>query len=245
MKALIFAAGLGTRLRPLTNSIPKALIPVGGKTLLEQLILKLKAAGFRHIVINVHHFADQIIRFIAERDSFGIDIQISDERDCLLETGGALRKAATWLQGDEAILLHNVDILSNADLGAFYRQHDKNSLATLLVSSRETKRYFLFDAEERLRAWIHTETGEVKPAGFQNIASCHKLAFSGIQVVSPKIFNLLEGFPERFSIIDLYLSQAEKYSIKGFTPQHFSMIDIGKIDALKAAENFFRRELLA
>ena len=134
MKAMIFAAGLGTRLKPLTDSTPKALLPINGKPMLEHVILKLKDAGFHQIAINVHHLGDQIINFLAANNNFGIQIHISDERDYLLDTGGGIKHATAFLQGNEPFLIHNVDILSDIDLRALYNHHiETNPLATLLV----------------------------------------------------------------------------------------------------------------
>ena len=160
MKALIFAAGLGTRLKPLTDTMPKALVPVGGKPLLEHVASKLIAAGYDQLVINVHHFADQIRAYVAERGGWGVDVQFSDETDLLRETGGGIRHAAPLLAGDEPFLVHNVDILSNLDLAWFRAQHREGDLATILVSERETQRYFLFDDEGRLVGWTNIATGE-------------------------------------------------------------------------------------
>ncbi|MEA4809211.1 sugar phosphate nucleotidyltransferase, partial [Macellibacteroides fermentans] len=154
MKAMIFAAGTGSRLKPYTDHIPKALIPIDGKPMLEHIILKLKAAGFTEIIINVHHLGEQIIEFLAGKDNFGITIHISDERDYLLDTGGGIKHAAQFLQGDEPFLVHNVDIISNVDLKALYQHHlDTNPLATLLVSKRDTSRYLLFNKENKLSGW--------------------------------------------------------------------------------------------
>ena len=152
MKAMIFAAGMGTRLKPLTDSIPKALIPVGGIPLLEHVILKVKAAGFSDIIINVHHFHNQIIDFLQTKNNFDINIAISDERNQLLETGGGLKKAQWFLDDKAPFLVHNVDILSNVDLKTLYEQHLQNAaLATLVVSQRESMRYFLFDEQHNLK----------------------------------------------------------------------------------------------
>ena len=162
---MIFAAGLGTRLKPLTDTMPKALVPVGGKPLLEILIRKLVASGFTEIVINVHHFADQIIRFVEEHDAFGADVRFSDESGKLLETGGGIKKAIPLLLesgvAERPFLVHNVDILSNVDLRDFYR-HGVGAAALLLVSERQTQRYLLFDEEKRLVGWTNVKTGEVK-----------------------------------------------------------------------------------
>lgn len=168
---MIFAAGLGTRLKPLTDKMPKALVEVGGKPLLERVILKLRDAGFDHIVVNVHHFANQITDWLEQHD-FGISIKTSDETSELLDTGGGLKKALTLFRTDEPILIHNVDILSNADLKEFYNDgpvmmnygsgQPFNASATLLVSWRKTKRYLLFDQDMRLVGWTNIETGQVR-----------------------------------------------------------------------------------
>ena len=161
-QAMILAAGLGTRLRPLTDTIPKALVPVQGKPLLAHVIERLQAAGYQRIVVNVHHFADQIEQYLRINQNFGLDIAISDERQQLLDTGGGLKKAAPLFDPDEPVLIHNVDILDNVDYEWFYRQHLPEEDAVLLVSRRDTKRYLLFDSAMRLMGWTNIETGEVK-----------------------------------------------------------------------------------
>ncbi|MDR1585275.1 MAG: nucleotidyltransferase family protein [Prevotellaceae bacterium] len=239
MKALIFAAGLGTRLRPLTDTMPKALVPVCGKPLLEHVILKLKAAGFSDIAVNVHHFPDQIIDFIRKNNSFGINIQISDERDRLLETGGGIRKAAWFFDDNQPFLVHNVDILSNVDLKELYRTHlSQKSLATLVVSERNTVRYLLFDNDGRLQGWTNIKTKEVKPQGLSAIEAYRKLAFAGIQVVSPPVFDLMKNVEQRFSIMDFYLSNVKNQIINAYIPDNFNMIDVGKPDVLENAGAF-------
>ena len=174
MKAMIFAAGLGSRLKPLTDTKPKALIEVAGKPMLEHVILKLKASGFNEIVINVHHFADQILDFLQANHNFGVDIHISDETEELLDTGGGLEKAGKYFispchEDKNGILLHNVDILSNCNLQDLIRFHQQTPdvYATMLVSRRITSRYLLFDDNNLLCGWINKTTGEVKPAGLK------------------------------------------------------------------------------
>src|SRR5690606_32019928 len=155
MKAMIFAAGMGTRLKPLTDTIPKALVPVGGKPLLQHIIEKLKRFGFNEIIINIHHFGQQIIDFVQENNSFDIRIEFSDEREQLLDTGGGIKKAAWFFDDNKPFLVHNVDILSNIDLQELYHFHLKNNtIATLLCSIRQTSRYLLFDTDNHLRGWI-------------------------------------------------------------------------------------------
>ncbi len=241
-KALIFAAGLGTRLKPLTDSMPKAMVPVGGKPLLWHTIHKLKSVGFGEIIINVHHFAEQIIDYVQANNSFGIRIEFSDEREKLLDTGGGIKKASWFFDDDKPFLIHNVDILSNIDLRNLYKIHTKsNSIATLVVSRRETSRYFLFDENNRLEGWINEKTGEIKsPVARLNPINYRKLAFSGIHVVDPAIFHYMTDFPEKFSIVDFYLSLCNKENITGFEPENLSMIDVGKLESLDDADRFLR-----
>lgn len=242
MKAMIFAAGLGTRLKPLTDNLPKALIPIAGKPLLEHVILKLKASGFDKIIVNVHHFPDQIIDFLKANNKFGIRIEVSDERDLLLDTGGGIRNAAWFFDDCNPFLVHNVDILSNVDLKALYNQHLRtNSLATLVVSQRDTFRYLLFDDNLRLNGWINEKTGETKPSTLKNIELYNKLAFSGIQVLSPSVFQLMEPLELKFPIMDFYLSNAKTQTISGFVPENFKMMDVGKLDVLDEAEKFIQK----
>lgn len=229
MKAMIFAAGLGTRLQPITTSIPKALVKVRGKALLEHAIEKLKLSGIDEIIINVHHFPDQIIAFINSK-SFGIPIQISDERNLLLNTGGGLKKAATFFDKN-AFLVYNVDIISDIDLSEPINVHLKNkAVATLVVRDRDTKRYLLFDENNILCGWKNIETGE------QIIVNENKemtpLAFSGIHIIDPLIFDLMPD-DECFSMIDLYLEIAKFHTIKAFNDKNSNWMDVGKIEQLE------------
>lgn len=239
MKAMIFAAGLGTRLKPLTDNMPKAMVPIAGKPLLEHVILKLKNAGFDEIIVNVHHFADQIIDFLQVNQNFGIRIEVSDERDLLLDTGGGVRKAAWFFEDGKPFLVHNVDILSNIDLTALYNQHIRtNSLATLVVSPRDTFRYLLFDDNLRLNGWVNEKTGELKPISLTRPELYQKLAFSGIQVLSSAVFELMAGYEPKFPIMDFYLSNASSQNISGFVPDDYRMLDVGKLNVLDDAEKF-------
>lgn len=236
---MIFAAGLGTRLKPLTDTIPKALIPIGGKPLLEHVIIKLKTAGFDEIIVNVHHFPDQIIDFLKANNQFGIRIEVSDERNMLLDTGGGIRNAKWFFDDNKPYLVHNVDILSNIDLKELNNEHSKSgSLATLVVSKRDTFRYLLFNEDKRLCGWINEKTGETKPKGLTNISQFNKLAFAGIQMLSPGIFDLMETPELKFPIMDFYLSLVHTQIIKGFVPVDFHMMDVGKLDVLDKAEEF-------
>ncbi len=239
MKALIFAAGLGTRLRPITDTMPKAMVPVGGRPLLYHTVMRLKAAGIREIVVNVHHFADMIIGYIAENDGFGLDIKVSDEREMLRETGGGIQQAQPLLGSDEPFLIHNVDIVSNLDINRFASEARPEALATVLVSDRKTQRYLLFNDEMRLVGWTNVATGEVKtPFPDLDISKCRKLAFAGIHLVSGRIFDAFKdlGFSGKFSIIDFYVKACAEYPIYGAAPENLELIDVGKLETLAEAE---------
>ena len=238
MKAMIFAAGLGTRLKPLTDHMPKALVPVAGKPMLEHVINKLIAAGVDGIVINVHHFAQQIIDFLKEKDNFGIQIWISDETGELLETGGGIKKAAPYFS--EPFLVHNADILSNLDLKAMYDFHiASGNDATLLVSPRKTARYLLFNEDNKLCGWVNKETLQTKPEGFVYQPEIQKeFAFGGIHIISPSLFNYMEEWTGKFSIIDFYLQTCQKAQLGGYIKEDLQLIDIGKLDTLTKAEEF-------
>jgi Nucleoside-diphosphate-sugar pyrophosphorylase involved in lipopolysaccharide biosynthesis/translation initiation factor 2B, gamma/epsilon subunits (eIF-2Bgamma/eIF-2Bepsilon) len=242
MKAMIFAAGVGSRLKPLTDEIPKALVPLNGKPMLEHVILKLKAAGFHHVIINVHHFGQQIIDFLIANDNFGLNIQISDERDYLLDTGGGIKKAMGFLQGEEPFLVHNVDIISNVDLRALYAYHlADNPLATLLVSKRETSRYLLFDKQSKLCGWRNRETGEVK-SYFPDFDPLQytEYGFGGVHVLSPKIFEWMEEWTGKFPIINFYLSICAKTNILAYPAENLKLFDVGKLDFLVRAEDWMK-----
>ena len=237
---MIFAAGLGTRLKPLTDHMPKALVPVAGKPMLEHVILKLIASGFDEIVINVHHFAEQIIDFLKEKNNFGIKIWISDETEELLDTGGGIKKASSLL--NEPFLVHNADILSNVDLKALYDFHivSEND-ATLLVSPRKTIRYLLFDQTNRLCGWINKDTLQTKPEGFiYQPDEQQEYAFGGIHIISPSLFKYMEGWTGKFSIMDFYLQTCQKARLGGYAKEDLQLIDIGKPDTLAKAEEFLK-----
>ena len=240
MKAMIFAAGTGTRLKPITDEIPKALVPVGGLPMLEHIILKVKAAGFMHIVINIHHFGEQIIDFLSSRSNFGLTIDISDERGYLLDTGGGIKQASRFLDGDEAFLVHNADIFSDVDLRAMYQSHvSSNSLATLLVSRRPSARQLLFNKEEWLCGWRNRQTGEVKSALPKFDPSQHiEYAFGGVHVISPDIFRLMEEWTGKFSIINFYLSICSFHPIRFYTEETIRLIDAGTTQGIEEAEQW-------
>ena len=241
MKAMIFAAGLGTRLRPLTNDRPKALVEIGGKTMLERVIIKLAETGFDDITINIHHFGQKIIDFLEEHNNFGLNIHISDERDMLLDTGGGILKARRHLDGDEPLLVHNADILTNIDLLSMYNSHiQSGAMATVLVKNRETSRYFVFDDDYRLQGWLNKATGETRPATFTHREGMHELAFGGIHVISPGIFDQLEKYSQgqaKFSITPFYVDQCRDLLIKGYV-QHsdYIWLDVGKPETLQQAQ---------
>lgn len=237
MKAMILAAGLGTRLRPWTLEHPKALVPVKGVPMLERVIRKLAAEGFTDIVVNVHHFAEQIEDFLGEHD-FGVNISVSDERQELLDTGGALSHARALLCADnEPVLVHNVDILSNAPLAEFMERHKQSgAMASMLVSGRDSSRKLVFGPDNELRGWHNLNNEERKPAMFVAHDDDKELAFSGIHIINPE---LIREMPEgKFSIIDYYLSKIEQGVIKMINMPSLKLIDIGKPHTLAQAEDF-------
>lgn len=239
-QAMIFAAGLGTRLRPLTDDRPKALVEVCGRPLIDHVIQRLTVAGFERIVVNVHHFAKMIIEHIASLKRDNVEILISDESDLLLETGGGLRKAAPLFDACSNVLIHNVDIFSNVDLSELY-QHATDTPATLLVSNRDTSRYLLFDDDMRLVGWTNVKTGEVRtPYDKLDVERCSRFAFSGIHVLSPALLEMMQQWPERFGIIDFYLSICQDVEIKGFIKSDLRLIDVGKMESLAQAEQFLK-----
>ena len=248
---MIFAAGLGTRLKPLTDNMPKALVPLAGKTLLQWQIERLKSAGITDIVVNVHHFPDMIIDYLKEHHNFGCNIQVSDERDMLLDTGGGLRKAlqAMRLLGNEArgegILVCNVDILSNIDIPTLLQTYNSEEMGIVVVSERKTQRYLLFDEEHRLCGWTNVATGEIKgdeAMRRKGDEAIKRLAFSGMQVLNPRIFECMDAVVEqkgeKFSLIDLYLNIADKEVLRAYVPEDYRMMDVGKIDQISEAEDF-------
>lgn len=260
---MIFAAGLGTRLKPLTDTMPKALVRVGGEPLIKRVIMNLAAAGVERIVVNVHHFAEQIIDYLKDNDNFGLDIRISDETAGLLETGGGIKKAAPLFDPAAPILIHNVDILSNVNLSEFYqiasrseeseggsekgrvKSEESNCCgavdAVLLVSWRKTKRYLLFNDDMKLVGWTNIETGEVRsPYPELNPKKCRMYAFAGIHALSPRLLKMMDEFPDRFGIIDFYLKACASHNIKGYVKDDLKLMDIGKLDTLAQAEEFLK-----
>lgn len=250
MKALIFAAGLGTRLKPITDTLPKALVPVCGKPLIEHVARKLKASGVESAVVNVHHFADMIEEWADGQDI--MPMEVSDEREMLLETGGGVLHARPYLEGCGHFLIHNVDIISDLDIGWLASRIRPDAMATLLVSDRVTSRYLLFDPETmRLKGWTNVSTGEVRsPYADLDVAKCRRLAFSGIHIMSDTVFEALEEYAEshgldsrnpRFPIMDFYISACASHEIRGVEAHDLHLVDVGKLDTIEIAEREISR----
>ncbi|WP_304343696.1 nucleotidyltransferase family protein [Chryseobacterium koreense] len=237
MKALIFAAGKGTRLKPFTDYHPKALAVVNGVPLLERNIKYLQSFGINDFVINVHHFGEQIIDFLKKNDNFGAKIEISDERKELLETGGGLVFAKKYLDFDEDFLIMNADILTDLDLNYFVKYHsEKKDFATLAVSDRKSSRKLLFDEKMVLKGWLNVETGEQRLAEFNK--DFKPLAFSGIHCVNPEIFKKIKR-TGKFSIMEEYLDLMGTETIHGYE-HSANLIDVGKPESISAAEKQFK-----
>ena len=238
MKAMILAAGLGTRLWPITENLPKALVPINNTPLLEWVIKKLISHDFRDIIINVHHHADQIKSFIESKNNFGINITFSDEAEKLLETGGGLKKASWFFNDGKPFLVYNVDIMSDIDLSKLYKFHlDSDAMATLAVKTRKSVRYFLFDESNALVGWKNLLTNETKTCRkIQSMTSC--FAFSGIHVIDPAVFKYF-GDEDHFSLTDFYLRNASNFKIQGFDHSETNWVDIGKFEGIKIANKLF------
>jgi len=237
--AMIFAAGLGTRLRPLTDDMPKALVEVSGRPLLWHTLRKLQGSGFRHVVVNTHHFADMVEDYLRRTAFPGMKIDISREEE-LLDTGGGVLHAERYLNGCGKFLVHNVDILSNAKLEEI-EAASGDSLATLVVSDRRSNRHLLFDKDMRLSGWTDVTTGETRsPHGDVLSRVRSSLAFSGIHVISDRIFDAFrtEGLEGRFPIMDFYVGRCDKYDIRGLYVEGLRLLDVGKPEALAEAEGF-------
>lgn len=264
MKAMIFAAGLGTRLKPLTDTLPKALVPVCEKPLIEHVARKLFASGINEAVVNIHYFADKVEEWVKSQDWIAASrsemcegkmlVEISDERELLLETGGAVLHARRYLEGCGKFLIHNVDILSNCDIRWFESQVKEDAIATLLVSERETTRFLLFDPETlRLAGWMNTDSGDYHVISPDiDPKECRALAFSGIHILSDRVPALMQEYVEerglpiddvrgtRFPIMSFYMWLAAKCPVYGVVAENLEFIDVGKLDALKPAEEFVR-----
>ena len=250
MKTLIFAAGLGTRLKPLTDTMPKALVPVCGRPLIEHVSRKLRASGVESAVVNVHHFADMIEEWAAAQDI--MPMTVSDERECLLETGGGILHARRYLEGCGHFLIHNVDIISDLDIPWFASQIREDSMATLLVSDRKTSRYLLFEPDTmRLVGWTNVTTGEIKsPYPDLDMTKCLKMAFSGIHMMSDTVFDVMDSYVRekgldpvspRFPIMDFYLSVCAEKGIYGVVANELELVDVGKLDTLEEAQKAVER----
>ncbi len=245
MRAMVLAAGLGTRLRPLTNDRPKALVEINGRTLLEITLTRLRRFGIREVIINVHHFADAIVDYLAANNNFGMEIAISREEE-LLDTGGGLKKAAYFFleqSADQPFLLHNVDVVSSIDLQRMIDFHRKtDALATLAVKPRDTSRRLIFDSRLQLCGRI---VGDEKPELVRTVSNGQSLAFCGIHVISPRIFALMkeEG---AFSIIDSYLRLAQQGDkILGFRADEYYWRDVGTPESVIQANRDVREELVS
>lgn len=240
MKALVFAAGLGTRLRPITDHMPKALVPVAGVPMLERVIMKLASQGCDSFVVNVHHFASMIEDFLSDKGNFGLPIAISEELAEPLETGGGIKHAAPLLHSEEGrFLVHNADILSTLDMSWFIGKDTPGTLATLLVRDAPADRCLLFDDDMRLTGWTNVKTGEVKSPYLPDYdpSAYHKYSFCGIHIISEDVFPAMASWPSKFGIIDFYLSMAALRPIKGvIAPADMRLVDIGSPEGLREAE---------
>lgn len=240
MKAMILAAGLGSRLKPLTNNIPKALVEVGGVPMLEKVILSLKHKGFKRFVVNVHHFSNQIIDFLSTRD-YGVEIQISDETEELLDTGGGIAKAYDLLFSKDSrpVLIHNVDIISNADLKGLISQSSLGS--SLLTSDRESSRKLLFDLENNLSGWHNLKENIYR--WVNNKEFDKELAFSGIYMMGKSAVEEMRSLHgiKKYSVMDYFLNQNRKLEVKGFEQTDLELIDIGKPATLLQASEIFNK----
>ncbi|SRR6266487_2194955 len=237
MKAMILAAGLGTRLKPWTDQHPKALALINSKSLLQRNVEYLQQFGIYNVVVNVHHFPEQILEAVQKNNGWGSNIIISDERDAILETGGGLKKAAPFLQDENDFVLMNVDVLTDLKLNEMIADHFKNKpLATLATTQRTTSRYFLFNDNNELCGWRNVETGIDKIA--RQSAKYYQKAFSGIHIISNRIFSLMHQVG-KFSMIDIYLEAAKSEIIRSFDHSISRFIDVGKPDRIVKAEAIF------
>lgn len=238
MKAMIFAAGLGTRLKPITDNIPKALVQINGISLLEHVITKLIHSGVDEIIVNVHYLSNQIKDFLKQKKNFGIRIEISDESNQLLDTGGGLKRASWFFNTDEPFILYNTDILSDINLLEMLKYHTKSkALATLAIRKRESSRYFLFNNSFDLCGWENVKTTEKIIS--KNAKTLNPYAFSGIHIINPILFKYLEQ-TGKFSIVNSYLELSKHKTIKGFDHSPDYWFDIGNSSKLATAESYFK-----
>lgn len=243
-QAMIFAAGLGTRLKPVTDSLPKALVEINGKTMLDRVIDNLIRNGYRNIVVNVHHFADTIIEHI-RRNKYDAEITISDERELLLDTAGGVRKAIGMIDADSPLLIHNADILTDIDLSLMSDSLCDDDALLLCSDRRKSSRYLLFDNDCRMHGWINENTGEIRPQGILP-DSMQKMAFGGIHIVGPKILSALKSYIENktpYSIIPFYIDVCNELKIKAYMPTaEYQWFDIGSLEKLnQARESYIER----
>ena len=237
MKAMLLAAGLGTRLKPFTDNHPKALLEINGRSLLRRNIEYLASYGIDEVIVNVHHFHEQIAETLQRNNGYGSRITLSDERDEVLETGGGLVKAKHFFDTDEPFVLMNVDVLTDMNLDRIIDHHNKEkALATLAVTGRKTTRYFLFDDLDTLCGWKNEKTGEQKIC--REARKYFDKAFSGIHIISPAIFPLIK-LKGKFSMVDVYLSLCKTECITGFDHSPSKFIDVGKSDSVRIAEEIF------
>ncbi|MFW6020310.1 MAG: nucleotidyltransferase family protein [Bacteroidales bacterium] len=239
-KAIIFAAGLGSRLRPLTNDRPKALVEIDGIPLLEHAINKFVDYGVINLIINIHHFGDQIIKFLEQKKFNKVNITISDERSLLLDTGGALKKASWFFDDNKPFWAYNVDIITDIDLNAMLTTHlNDNAIATLAIRKRKSSRYLLWDQERKLKGWKNTRTGkEIRYAPKEE--NLQEQAFSGIHIIQPEIFHYLPD-EKVFPIINTYLNIATEHTISGFNHDNSSWFDTGTPEKLHEAEEYIKK----
>ena len=238
MKAMILAAGLGTRLKPWTDKHPKALALVNKKSLLQRNIEYLQQFGIYNVIVNVHHFADQIIESIQQNKGWSSNISISDETEAVLETGGGLKKAAHFFIEEENFVLMNVDVLTDMPLDKMISFHlSHKSFATIAITQRKTSRYFLFNERDELCGWQNVKTGEEKIVRAAN--EFNQKAFSGIHILNKKIFHYLQRWNGKFSMVDVYLNAAKTEAIRSFDHSIYKFIDVGKPQSIEEAERLF------
>lgn len=246
MKAMVFAAGLGTRLRPETENKPKALVEVGGKPMLQHVIEHLKDAGVNSLVVNVHHFAEQIVEFLKANNNFGMEIHISNESDLLLDTGGGVVKAHEMLTDNSSVILHNADILTDVDLRRLYEAHSKaaNDVTLLVDANRNSSRQLLFGTDGRMHGWLNCKTGQTRP-GKLDTEKMTKLSFNGIHVMSQHALQQLVAYStgtKPFSITDFYIEACKELNIASYLmPSECQWFDIGSHEKLQNARMTYRQ----
>jgi len=243
MKAFILAAGLGTRLGELSKEIPKALIKINGEELLGVLINHLKRKGYKEFLINVHHHSQMVLDYLTDNNNFDVQIHISDERDELLDTGGAVLKARDYFTGNIPVLIHNVDIISEVDYAELLNYHLKNqSLASLCVRKRNSDRALLFNDNMELKGWMNKKINKYKWVG-SPLSNYSSFAFSGIYLVNPEFINKIK-LTGKFSIIDAWLSIAGSIKIKAYLDNSENWFDLGTMEKIKLAESYLKNRII-